>query len=213
MNCEEFNFRTHEDVQTQADDNPVDNDNSMDNGIHSRSYNEKNNGISSHSSFMQVDSHTDEAIQTLDTDNSHINEPLENNVPSNDSSHINELLENSVPLTDSSSLPTDCPTDDRSLHSEPMQHNTSPLQPRRSGRQRHMPLRLQDFYCESVICGKSTPHTLSKVLSYDRLEPSHKVFSIAVTTVKVMKQTAIFNQSPSSFLLYLHFALPPEWPL
>nr|GMC46478.1 zinc finger BED domain-containing protein RICESLEEPER 2-like [Ipomoea batatas] len=145
MNYEEFNFQAQEGTQSQATDDPMDND------VHSGSYNDQNNGNFSHVGLMQNDSHINEGNQSVETNGSNTDEPLDNTDSSNNNS----------------SAPTDYTTDDRQL-------DTSPRQPRRSGRQRQMPLRLQDFYCDLVMYGKSTPHTLSKVVSYDMLEPSHK---------------------------------------
>ncbi|MDV3200001.1 MAG: reverse transcriptase domain-containing protein, partial [Candidatus Phytoplasma australasiaticum] len=61
---------------------------------------------------------------------------------------------------------------------------------RRSTRQCQVSTRLQDYYCDSVIKGKSTPHSLSKVISYDKLEPSHRIFSMAVTAIDEPKNYA-----------------------
>nr|GLL42026.1 uncharacterized protein LOC109184712 [Ipomoea trifida] len=57
-------------------------------------------------------------------------------------------------------------------------------QPRRSGRNRRAPCKLQDYYCDSILQKVSSPHPLSGVISYNHLTLSHKVFSIAVTSVK-----------------------------
>nr|GMC93975.1 Retrovirus-related Pol polyprotein from transposon TNT 1-94 [Ipomoea batatas] len=174
MNCEEFNFQVHNGTQSQTVDNPMDND------VHSGSYNEQDNGNFSHVGLMQDDNHINESNQNVETNGSNTAEPLDNtDSPSNNNA-----------------TPTDYSTDNRSnpsnsIHvtkvADDMQLDTSPVQPRRSGRQRQMPLKLQDFYCDSVIYGKSTPQILSKVVSYDMLEPSHKVFSIAVNTLSEPK--------------------------
>lgn len=65
-------------------------------------------------------------------------------------------------------------------------------QPRRSDRQRHIPSRLQDYLCDAVVNRGSSPHHLSKVIAFDALSPSHKAFSMAVTSIDEPKT---YNQA------------------
>lgn len=62
--------------------------------------------------------------------------------------------------------------------------NNGSAQPRRSNKVRRAPNRLQDYYCDATIVKqKSSPHLLSKVISYDAFPMPHKMFSLAVTSV------------------------------
>lgn len=66
---------------------------------------------------------------------------------------------------------------------------------RRSDRQRCPPRKLQDYYYDATIRSRSSPHLLSKVITLDALTPSHKAFSIAVTSIAEPKS---YNQAIKS---------------
>ena len=60
-----------------------------------------------------------------------------------------------------------------------------PIVPRRSNRNTKTPAYLRDFECYSAIHDKSsTPHSLSKFVSYDHLSDSYKQFVFAVSSRK-----------------------------
>ncbi|XP_019184566.1 PREDICTED: uncharacterized protein LOC109179511 [Ipomoea nil] len=62
------------------------------------------------------------------------------------------------------------------------------LEPRRSERTRHIPTRLQDYYCHSLSTGshhsRSSPHSINKVISYEGLSPSHRVCANSILTIQ-----------------------------
>ncbi|XP_019155956.1 PREDICTED: uncharacterized protein LOC109152764 [Ipomoea nil] len=62
------------------------------------------------------------------------------------------------------------------------QNESHNIQPRRSTRQRHIPVRLQDYHCDPVIHGRSSPHSLHHVLSYESLSPTYRVFTTAISS-------------------------------
>lgn len=87
---------------------------------------------------------------------------------------------------------TDCaPTQETEQHDsashEPNDSTIPITQPRRSDRQRRIPSKLQDYFCEAVVGRGTSPHHLSKVISFDALAPSHRAFSMAVTSVNEPK--------------------------
>nr|GMC95849.1 Retrovirus-related Pol polyprotein from transposon TNT 1-94 [Ipomoea batatas] len=59
---------------------------------------------------------------------------------------------------------------------------TSPIvgspssQPRRSSRNRRIPNKFQDYYCDTIMKKVSSPHPLSNVISYSHLDMQHMVF-------------------------------------
>nr|GMD63725.1 Integrase, catalytic core [Ipomoea batatas] len=63
--------------------------------------------------------------------------------------------------------------------------------PRRSNKNRRIPSKLQDYFCDSVIRKGSSPHMLSKVISYDNLSSSHKAFTMAVTSTAEPRGTPL----------------------
>nr|GMC91211.1 Retrovirus-related Pol polyprotein from transposon TNT 1-94 [Ipomoea batatas] len=76
------------------------------------------------------------------------------------------------------------PTTVETSHNEPSSEHAdsmspeiqapSPIPPRRSNRQRQPPSRLGDYYCDVVIQNRTSPHAISKVISYDGLTPAHR---------------------------------------
>lgn len=64
--------------------------------------------------------------------------------------------------------------------------------PRRSDRHRRAPSKYQDYYCDAAIKKGSSPHLLSKVISLENLSQSHKIFSLAVTSIDEPKT---YNQA------------------
>ncbi|XP_019150566.1 PREDICTED: uncharacterized protein LOC109147362 [Ipomoea nil] len=67
-----------------------------------------------------------------------------------------------------------------------------PIQPRRSSRLRNAPPKLQDYYCDATMSNRTSPHSISKVISYVNLSPSHKIFSMAVSAIK---EPRTYNQA------------------
>nr|GLL30752.1 receptor-like protein 12 [Ipomoea trifida] len=58
------------------------------------------------------------------------------------------------------------------VHTADMDHEIQmplPVPLRRSNRQRQLPNRLNDYYCDVVIQNRTSPHVISKVISYDAL--------------------------------------------
>nr|GMC51304.1 putative nuclease HARBI1 [Ipomoea batatas] len=96
--------------------------------------------------------------------------PLEVDAPINDTPHNDEAHSQSA-----------C-NDPLNLHANVVddREHTPPVVPlRRSNRQRHTPSKLHDYYCDNVIQSRTSPHALSKVISYDSLTPTHKMMAMA----------------------------------
>ena len=136
--------------------------------------------------------------QTPDIDDDHIsfNHSGSNLQPSATSSvdiHPQPTLDNSH-----SSSHVDPPSSPPSLNtSPPVISQPSPSQPRRSSRPTKTPTTLQDFHIEAALPSRPVPpsstsevahsgtiHSLSQVLSYDRLSPMHKAFTVKITLAK-----------------------------
>nr|GMD06495.1 dammarenediol II synthase-like [Ipomoea batatas] len=69
------------------------------------------------------------------------------------------------------------------VHTADMDHEIQmplPVPLRRSNRQRQLLNRLNDYYCDVVIQNRTSPHAISKVISYDALTPAHKQFAMAI---------------------------------
>ncbi|RVX15238.1 Retrovirus-related Pol polyprotein from transposon TNT 1-94 [Vitis vinifera] len=93
---------------------------------------------------------------------------------------------------------SDPPSSPPSLNtSPPVISQPSPSQPRRSSRPTKTPTTLQDFHIEAALPSRPVPpsstnevahsdtiHSLSQVLSYDRLSPMHKAFTVKITLAK-----------------------------
>nr|GMD35826.1 Retrovirus-related Pol polyprotein from transposon TNT 1-94 [Ipomoea batatas] len=57
-------------------------------------------------------------------------------------------------------------------------------QPRRSTRMRAPPAHLNDYLCQNVTTKKTSPHIISKFLSYDNLSQGYKAFAVNVLDAK-----------------------------
>nr|GMD94888.1 bidirectional sugar transporter SWEET4-like [Ipomoea batatas] len=64
--------------------------------------------------------------------------------------------------------------------------------PRRSTRTRQVPNKLHDYYCDTVIQNRTSPHSLLKVISYDGLSSTHRLLAMAVTSIDDPKS---YNQA------------------
>nr|GMC49459.1 probable disease resistance protein At1g12290 isoform X2 [Ipomoea batatas] len=81
--------------------------------------------------------------------------------------------------------PTAC-NDQSNTQAETVDNNepiSVTVPPRRSSRQRHTPNKLHDYYCDIVVQNSWSPHALSKVISYDGLAPTHKMFAMEVNSI------------------------------
>nr|GLL42194.1 uncharacterized protein LOC109184338 [Ipomoea trifida] len=88
-----------------------------------------------------------------------------------------DQLHSFVPTT--VEIPHNEPSSTHADNREPETQISPPVLPRRSNRQRQPPSKLIDYYCDTVIQNRTSPHAISKVISYDGLTPAHKQFAMA----------------------------------
>uniref|UniRef100_A0A803Q474 Major facilitator superfamily (MFS) profile domain-containing protein n=1 Tax=Cannabis sativa TaxID=3483 RepID=A0A803Q474_CANSA len=170
-------------------------------------------------------------FKTLNTDHNVIDpfsnmvfpSPIISNTPISDfptDIHLNDNTDDNMqePITE---------TIDTSA-SVPVDHNTDPptteVPLRRTSRQSKPLAYLKDYECHSILQDqKSTPHPLSKFISYDKLSDTHRAFILAVTALfeprnyKQARQHKIWNQAMQTELYALlknktwtYVKLPPN---
>nr|GMC60199.1 Retrovirus-related Pol polyprotein from transposon TNT 1-94 [Ipomoea batatas] len=115
-------------------------------------------------------------------DNPTVNNGLEVNIP-NDPSFEETTEHGSVSPHSTSNDTSQALEQHESIQDKPNENDVPAIYPRRSDRQRRAPSRLQDYFCDAVVSRGSSPHHLSKVITFEALSPLHKSFSMAVTSI------------------------------
>ncbi|KAL6127674.1 hypothetical protein ACLB2K_071037 [Fragaria x ananassa] len=112
-----------------------------------------------------------------------------------DNSPVPSSVEDRVPTVpphSPSTQPASAPTPSPPLHAPPLANQSHPL-PRKSSRPTRTPDFLHDYHVEAALpsrdlpassTGSGTSYSISQVLSYNRLSPSHKAFTINLTLHK-----------------------------